>query len=337
LWRCVMALGNTGWFPLLQDIVPSSETGSFFAKLRISWQSASLMVLLGVAFFLTDEDTPWWKFEVIFCGALGALFVRWLLFFGFKQRPPTESKDEKINLVRRFGEFVRHKRARNVGMYSAMYWCCAQLAIPFRIKYMKILGYNDGTILMVSAAISLGAIASLWLWGRLVDAFGNRAVFSITSIGMMITSILWVVVENSFFGLIMIFVLSFLFSAFSSGNNIALTRTMLHVVPKDRQYFMNFIRVLTNGMGALAPLVGGFVLYRIRGYSFSSGGIDFNSYHLFFIASGLVCVPLYWMRKRMRRGRELPTSQVFHIVTRPIVNTLGPVIHLGNRNDSEDK
>ena len=33
------ALGNTGWFPLLQDVVPRQITGRFFANMRTGWQT----------------------------------------------------------------------------------------------------------------------------------------------------------------------------------------------------------------------------------------------------------------------------------------------------------
>jgi hypothetical protein len=43
------ALGSTGWFPMLQDIVPRRYTARFFARLRTTWQSANCVALIAAA------------------------------------------------------------------------------------------------------------------------------------------------------------------------------------------------------------------------------------------------------------------------------------------------
>ena len=81
------AMGATGWFPLLQDVVPSEITGRFFARMRTYWQSAGLVTMIFAAWLLWDKP-QWWKFEVLFAIAMIGYLVRIVALAPMVEKPP---------------------------------------------------------------------------------------------------------------------------------------------------------------------------------------------------------------------------------------------------------
>ena len=196
------------------------------------------------------------------------------------------------------------------------------------------MGYSDSFIIAASAILGLGAIVSLRFWGKLADRFGNRGIFSVSHIGMIVTTLMWLLVEKNTFGTVLILVLYFLLSVFNGANGIARTRYLLHAVPSAKQYYINIINILCNSSMAIGPLIGGFFLYNTRGMKFTSGALHLNNYHFLFIITAMMFVIPHLLRKKLRTKKETPTTKVLAIVTRPVRNIFGSFIRI-NRIDKE--
>lgn len=319
------ALGNTGWFPLLQDIVPRQITGRFFANLRIAWQSACLVTLLLVAWFL-GKDPGWWKFEIVFIVALAAYAIRVTTVIPMVENPLPPAAPKKISILERFAEVLRQRHLRRLIWYIIAYMVAAIIAEPFKIKLLKDLGYSDGFILAAIAMVSLGAIISLRFWGKLADKFGNHSIFTISHVGMIVSTFLWVFVGTARFDIIFVCALYLFWSIFNSGNGIAQTRYLLHAVPADKQNQINIINVIASLALGVAPLFGGLFLKLTPAWRFAVAGLSFNNYHvLFVIAAALFLVP-HILRKELKHKKDTPTLHVLAVVTRPLLRTIGPFL-----------
>jgi MFS family permease len=193
---------------------------------------------------------------------------------------------------------------------------------------MKNFGYGDGWVLAATSMLSLGAIISLRWWGKLADSFGNRAIFSLSHIGIIICTLMWILLEKGTFGTVLIFVLFFLTSVFNSGNSIAQTRYLFHAIPEQRQNHINLINTMANAAAAIGPLAGGFFLWLLKDVKLKSGALDMNNYHIFFVINALIFIIPHMMRRGLRAEKELPTTQVIAMVTRPIRYIMGPFIDL---------
>jgi len=333
LWKTCNGLANSGWFPILQDSVPSDMVGKFFARLRTSWQAAWLISLLIIAWFLRGGNPEWWRFQVIFAAGFIAFAAKPIGTLGMSERIIfSENNSVRLTLADRFRELFSKKEVRTFTFYSIFYTSAYFFVEPFKVKFMKDLGYSDSFVIAATAAAGLGAITSLWFWGRLADRFGNRGIFSISQIGMIMTGLLWVMVGKSTFGTVLILTLFFFTSVFSCANDIAQTRYMLHAVPINKQYYMNLISVLVNFFASLTPIAGGFFLYKTEKFRFGSGVLSFNNYDLFFIITALLFVIPFTLRKQLRVGWETPTRDVIAIVIRPLRNTLGLLVGF-NKSD----
>jgi MFS family permease len=317
------ALGNTGWFPLLQDIVPRRITGRFFANLRVAWQTSSFITLLLVAWFLGKEP-DWWKFEVIFIVAFLAFTIRFLTIFGMVEKPVPQTTSKKFSIFARFCEVLRAEQLRRLVLYIISYMFALVIAEPFKIKFLKDLGYGDGYILAATSMAALGAIISLRFWGKLADKFGNHSIFSISHIGIAVFTILWLFVGKSAFGAVFVFGLFFFWSVFNSGNGIAQTRYILHAVPEDRQNQINIISTIAMLAASIAPLFGGLFLKLTGNISFQISAKTIDNYHFLFIISAAMFILPHILRRKLKSKKDTPTMQVIAFVTRPLRNMFGP-------------
>ena len=327
------SMGSVGWLPIFQDFVPPKITGKFFANLRIFWQSAWLVSLLGIAYFLRKDDPQWWRFQIIFGIGVIAYIVRVFSILPMSQKHSKTQKTKPVAIRHRFKNTFAHQSIRIFLLYLFFYLVASTMAEPFKIKLLKDFGYGYGFILAANASVCLGAIISLRFWGKIADKFGNRSVFSISHIGMITVSLLWILVEPSSFGSVLVFVLYFTSSIFNSANGIAYTRYILHSVPSDKQYILSVFQVVAGCAMAMGPLLGGIFLANTKVLSLHFGAVTLNNYSLLFIFTACLFVIPHMLRKKLRMKKETSTWEVLAVVARPLRNIIGPFLSIkGNNN-----
>ena len=333
LFRCIAnAMGGTGWFPMLQDCVPNRLTGTYLSTLRTSWQTAWFVSLLLLAWFLQGDNPSWWRLEIVFLIAFMAYIIRVLAIISITQKPPRQAIRQPFGIMKKFIIAYKNVEVRFFILYLMFYMSALTMSEPFKIKLLSDFGYGYGFILSATAANCLGAIISLRFWGKLADRFGNRSIFTISHLGMIITSFPWILIEPSLFGSILIFLLYFFWSVFNSGNGIAQTRYMLHAVPTDQQYLINIIQLITGLSMAVGPLLGGLFLAHTESFSLSSGAIHLNNYHVWFILTSLLFIIPHLLRRKLRFKKETSTLQVLAIVSRPLRNVFGAFLSFKTRD-----
>jgi len=328
LRSCSEGMGATGWFPILHDIVPARVTGRFFGNLRTAWQSAGLLGLLVIAFFLGNEP-EWWQFEILFLGAGVAWIGRSLSFIRLHEKPPLKTRENKSSVRKIMVEFYRERSLRPLIGYLLTYGMACTFAEPFKIKLLKDLGYSEAFIIQAYCMINAGAILSLWFWGRLADKYGNRSIFSVSHFGMIAVSFFWFFYNTSSFGAVLVFVLYFLSSVFNSGNGIAQTRYIMHAIASDKQNYITMLNVLNFSVWGIAPLAGGVLLKMTENVHIAVGNIFLSSYQIFFIiAAALYAVP-HILRRRLHFHKDRSTVEVLFILMRPFMNLVGPFVRSG--------
>jgi len=319
------SIGGAGWFPMLQDNVPSRITGKFFATLRTYWQSSVLVSLLLIAWFLGSEPA-WWKFCVVFAIGEASFIVKIFFLKQLKEKPLPENSDTLPSPWGVLKRAVANPETRHFLGYILLYNIAAFMCLPFQVKYLKDLGYSAGFIVAATAMVSVGAILSLRFWGKLADRFGNRSIFSISHIGIVVALAGWVLVGNNAFSTVLVFVLYAGWSIFQSANGIAQTRHMFQTVPETDQSNMVIINVFIFFSVAIAPLMSGLFLHLSADWHLESGGLSINNYHmLFLLAAALVLIPHRVCRK-FQNNVETSAAGVFVIVTRPLRMMLGPFV-----------
>lgn len=332
LWTAYY-LGFTGWFPIIHDIVPRRLTGRFFGNLRTYWATSSLLVLLGIAWLL-GTDPEWWKFRVLFFAALLTYVVQFFSLIPLKEKPPLRTKATRTPLPRMLKEFLANKKYHWLIGYLFSYIMAIAICEPFKIKFLKDMGYSEGFIMAAGAMMSIGLIISLRIWGKLVDRFGNRFVFSVSHIAISATLLMWLLVDKSTFGGILVFVLYLVQSIFVGGNGIARTRYVMHIAPADKQNDINLLSNVVFVSWGIVPLIGAMILKLAENFHLTIATREFNNYHLLFVISaGLFVIP-HLLSRKLGLSKDTPTSHVLIYLSRPLTRLMGPLGRYVTKNDN---
>ena len=319
------SIGGAGWLPVLQDNVPSRITGKFFGTFRMYWQSSVMVSLLLIAWFLGSEPA-WWKFCTVF--AIGEVCFILKIFFlkQLKEKPISRQSDAFPSSWGVLKRAVADHNMRHFLGYILLYNVATFMCLPFQIKYLKDLGYSAGYIVAATSMVSVGAILSLRFWGKLADRFGNRSIFGVSHIGIMVVLAGWILVGDNAFSAVFIFVLYVGWSIFQSANSIAQTRHMFHTVPETDQSNLVIINAFISLSVAIAPLASGLFLHLSADWHLESGGLSVNNYHmLFLLASALVLIP-HRICKKFQNNVETSAAEVFVVITRPLRMMFGAFV-----------
>jgi MFS family permease len=230
---------------------------------------------------------------------------------------------------------VTNHETRHFFGYILLYNIAAFMCLPFQIKYLKDLGYGTGYIVAATSMVSVGAILSLRFWGKLADRFGNRSIFGVSHIGIMIVMAGWILVGNNMFSSVLVFFLYAGWSIFQSANGIAYTRHMFHTVPENDQSNLVVFNAILFISIAIAPLMSGLFLKLSENWYLESGGLSINNYHmLFLMASALVLIP-HWVCKKFQNNVETSAAGVFVIVTRPMRMMFGSFVSFPTKRNGQ--
>ncbi|AQQ72155.1 Major Facilitator Superfamily protein [Limihaloglobus sulfuriphilus] len=319
-------IGSSGWFPILQDNVPPRIRGSFFASLRTKWQIAALTANLALMFIL-GKDAGFTRIGFVLLFSCLIMLYSVLFLKNMNEAPPLPDS-EKPSIRRRFMETLKSGRIRRFLVYIVSYNLAVFISSAFQIKYMKQLGYSDAHVIAVTATISAGAILSLRFWGRIADSYGNRALLSISHLGVGVSLLAWIFIGNSTASFIFIMFAVAARSIFHHGNGIAQTRYMLSAVPEDKQGMIVIINIFMTFSIAVAPLLGGFFLTLTGGLQPDVLPLGMNHYQMLFILSSLMMIVPHSIRKGFRVAGETPTAQVLMLLQRPTLNRLNHFVRI---------
>lgn len=316
-------LGFAAWFPQLQDLVPPRVTGKFFANLRTAWQSAGMISMLVAAWFL-GSNPQWWKFNLIFTIAFVFFALKLVFLYPISEIPPKKNIADQSTVLEIIRSFLGNKEQRKVLVYLLSYAAAFGMSIPFQVKFMKDLGWPDGFVLAATAMVNGGAVVALRRWGKLADRFGNRSIFTLSHLGMVATTALWLFVQNNAIGSVLVFALFFFSSFFNSGNGIAQTRYLMHSIPLDRQRDITIINMLIIMTWGISPLIAGLFLSATKSFETEIMGRVFNNYHLLFVINAVLFMIPRTLRKNLKMKKDTPTVQMLVTLLRPRSIMPGP-------------
>ncbi len=255
-----LTISNTVWFPLLRAYVEPNAIGRFFGLLRSGWHLALIVYYVAAQRWLAANP-----------GAFGELFLAgWvcgLLRIALISRLPERSErtgerirvGEALALVRENRDFRRY--LEGVTASAAVRLC----VVPFAIVMLRReIGLTDGQILLTTIASFAGGLASLYLWGTVVDRIGPAPVFRWTSIGMALLYLLLLdMSEPSLTTVVTAVVFFFGFSVLASGFGVADTHVLFGMTPPEAPARVLVVAsVVVHLAAGIAPVSAGFALER---------------------------------------------------------------------------
>jgi MFS family permease len=288
-------VSNTVWFPMLRSYVEPTRIGRFFGVLRSGWHLALIFYYLAAQYWLVDHPGD---YGPLFLAAWLCGLLRVVMIWRLPER--SERTGERIR-IREAVALVRTNPLLRRYLVGVTWAGAVRMSVvPFVMVMMRReVGFSSAQVLFTTVASFAGGLASLYLWGRVVDRIGPAPVFRMTALGMGTLTAGLVAVQDAgaatLVGLVAFF---FLHTVLVSGFGVADTHTLFGLTPPEAPARMLVIAsVVRHGLSGLAPILSGVVLDRLL----ETAGAPLRVYHGFFavmaLGQALCFLPLRGFRR----------------------------------------
>jgi MFS family permease len=297
------SLGFAGWFPLINDNVPDESRGRFFGRLRTSWQLMLILCSLAVGWFLGHQPGLG-RFQAIFVVALAANVAMTIGILAIPEAPVVPPAGPTTFWGRLAIPF-RNPVFVNFLIFGIVFNLAAALAGPFAVRCMKsTLGAGDNFVVWMDTLASVGAAATLPLWGRFVDRFGGRVLFAILLPPLALVNLFWLVLapeHGSWRYLLAAY--SVLQGILIFGVGVGVTDMMIGSARKGHESAYINICLVTNTLAAgVAPFLGTLIARTLTEVRITWGPFVLDSNRWVFLARALLMLlPLLILNKLSRR------------------------------------
>jgi MFS family permease len=252
----------------MRDLVPATEYGRFFGR-RTAVTTAVSITLAFVGSLLIDgwkrylPGDPVFAYSCLF--ALSAAIGLWGVYLLYlTPEPSIVGEDKRTRFSQLLAAPLRDLNFRRLVLFLSTWNFAVNLAAPFFTVYMlKTLHYEMTTIILLTLASQLSNLASLGVWGALIDRFSNKAVlgaaaplFLACMAGWTLTGMPWA--QSVLFGCLL--VLHVLLGASTAGVALASGNIAMKLSPEgEATAFLAANSVITASCAAAAPILGGLV------------------------------------------------------------------------------
>ncbi len=269
----VQQMGNTAWWPLVQDNTASGGIGSFLTRMRLQQRLLELVLAL----FST------------FAGA-------------FLARGVAEKAQLVINegLLPRLSQVITEPPMRAYAFFIMARTAVLSATFPLWVVALTDWGVPVSYFVWMTPVQALGYIAGLRGWGRMVDRHGSRSVLTITLILQAAMAPAWLFLPS---GLPWIALWSstiyFLWGALDGGHQMGQSRAMLDAVSKEYQAEGFAIAIYASALGGFVGGITGGSLFQWAPALAGARGPLF-----YLTAAQLTYVATWLLSKRLAGYRE---------------------------------
>ncbi|MDA8190295.1 MULTISPECIES: MFS transporter [Acidiferrobacter] len=277
---------NPLWHSLMGDLVPEDVRGRYFGERSRLMNFANFVALVSAALVLRLAKSHGHTeigFVAIFTFAMLAR-----LFSIPKIRAIREHALPKGRLSLHPAILWREMRGTQFSrfaIFTAVMTFSAGIAGPFYAVYMlRDLHFSYMQFMATQAVVVLSQVATLTLWGRLGDRFGNRFVLAVTGSLIPVAPMLWLATTH--FGAILL--IQLLNGLAWAGFNLSAGNFVYDSVPREKRSLYNAVHnILTAFALALGAGLGGFFAAHVPATTQVFGLTLGNSLLWVFLISGL--------------------------------------------------
>lgn len=289
-FNLIRGFASGAWYPWLAHIVPAAQRGRFFGRENLAINSSVLGSQILCGWFL-GHDPPAWHYTALFLlsFASGWFSVR---FFRDVPCPPPQpapagSGSGAMNMIR---AAWREAPFRRITRYTMLQGFAMSGVAGFLVVFLRDLArLDEGQVVYVMAASSLGSLAMATVIGRGLDRFGSRPVLRLAGLGQIALLVFWTVASAGPAGVSFAAAAAagFVMGALVTAHGLAGIRLTLAFCPRDsltRAMAVN--QVFTCVAAGLGSLLWGALIERMRAAPFLAGmpGMPFAA----FFATGIV-------------------------------------------------
>ena len=304
------ALGMSSWLPLIQELVPERDRGMYLSRQEWLRQVSIVGVAVLTALYLLGVTGLERFLHVLAIGVLaaaGSLYFLWKVpDVGAMAEPLDRDYLSRATAPLRDALFVRYL------WFSVTLRAVLSAFTPFLVVYLRDgLGLSPSGVIVVNTIGSVGAIATLALWGRATDKHGARPILGLSIGAMAVCLLLWMAARNTpawhWVGAPMI---SLTLGIVMGGLNISMSKFELGFIPIQGRAHYVAMNVTLVGLGsAVAAMGAGQMLQALSDHDLVLGPVSLDRYRVFFLSLALLLVvPLLFRRSLPEeRARSLAT------------------------------
>lgn len=303
LSSALLALCTPAWTSWMSDLVPPETRGQYFARRNIVASVATILVPLPAGAFL-DQAVKYGRFDprigfaVLFGIGILAATVSFVLLLR-QPEPPMQARPAAaagglraltapVTTDANFRRFLFYSGATVFGQTMAAQFFTAWqldrsgLALPYLA--VQILG-------AVAAAAGLFASPLLGLLG---DKFGSRPVLTLSSVGVILPPLLWLLTlpgaHSLWWNVAVIVLLNLISGVCWTGIGLAQFNLLLDLAPPGGSGTYSAVLAALSGItGAIAPLVGGALMALLAPIALPlGGGIVLNNFKMLFLMTSIL-------------------------------------------------
>ncbi len=322
-------VATVGWTSWMSDLVPEGKRGRFFAtrNMAVAISTFAATIIGGAVldhFHDTGRDLA--GFAVILAaGGLFAFAATMLL-----RRTP-DCKCEAVRGWEHVFEPLRIKKFRKLLGVFFVWNLAIGVSAPFVAPHMITnLGMSFTLISMYNSAAALMCILLNRPWGALIDRFGCKPVISLTSAGIALIPIIWLLPTK---GSLWILIPEVVFSAsLWAGFNLAAFNIPIANSPNGkRTSYLALFSMITGAAFFGASVLGGLLAESLSGMSWHVGGLNILNYHVLFIISAVLRFSGGFFLRSFRETDEKRVVVMLHYMLKSIVSLPARVFIPGRR------
>jgi len=250
-----IAVFASNFYALLHPIIPDNIRGRFFGKMRLSWQSVSIILtLIASALLKINSSIP--MFQLVLITATLLLAIRMIFYY----RIPEPENQEKPR--QGIASSLRHI----IGIPNFMPFCSYIFLITlctgslpwiFGLLEKDVLGFEKGIIVLMGTLLLIGSLGGFYLGGKMVDRYGTKYVFLIChfTYGLVLLLVLtrdWFPMPH----IVLIGICTAMFGLIQAALGIAFTSELFVLIPaKNRSLSTAFATTLQTGGLALSGII----------------------------------------------------------------------------------
>lgn len=265
------AINATVWFPMLHGYLEPAQTGRFFGVLRTGWHLTLIPFYLGARAWLEAHPGD---FAPVFAVAFLCGCGRLVLIARLPER--SERTGRPLDLGAAFA-FVRSRPGWASYVTGVTLSSSARgVFLTFAVVLMRRdLGFGEGDVLYCTAAIAVGGLVSLYVWGRLVDAAGPLPVFRGTALGQAVAVAVFAGLAWSGHASVPAAVATFfVVSMLAAGFDVADTRVLFALTPADTPARLLVPTTVVKAcLGGVLPLATGIAIERAIGFGLARSDV----------------------------------------------------------------
>lgn len=282
------SLQASGWFALLNPIIPREIRGRFFGRLRVSFQTVTIIFSTLITKALGLSNAMW-----VFQSIIAVVFVAHILrFFTYSRIPELEKEhhetDGRLSFKDSLAYVFRIKGyLQFVGYIFLVTLFTAGTPVVFALMQKDVFGFAPAQITLMGTLFLVGSVAGNFLGGRLVDRLGTRLVFLTTHTCLAAIIVLMLARHWMPWPLVVhVGICSLLFSLAGATTGIAITSEMLALIPSANRSLSTAVgQVLFNlGMSLSCAFVSFSISWKPHAHGWQLLGRGFTQYDSILLA-----------------------------------------------------